>query len=100
MLCGLWMVIVGSRGRGSPLIEDNYILIYDASYFCLYLWILLVCLFLAYVFEYMDVSARESREKKCKLILHCLIIICDVLLQFILFFLLVCVFHQAATKIK
>jgi len=50
---------IGSRGRGSPLIEDKYFLTYDASYICLDLWIWWLCLLLilvAYVFEYMDFS--------------------------------------------
>ena len=50
--------MAGSRGRGSPLIEDKYFFTYDASYL-LDLWIWWLCLLLvlpAYVFEYMDVS--------------------------------------------
>jgi len=51
-----WLLKVGSRGRGSPLIKDKYLLTYDASHFCLDLWIWLLFVRPAYVFEYMDAS--------------------------------------------
>ena len=54
-----WILKIGSRGRGSPLIEDKYLLTYDAS-FLLNLWIWWLCLLLvlpSYVFEYIDVSS-------------------------------------------
>ena len=61
-----WLLKVGSWGRGSPLIEDNYSLTLDVS-FCLYscldlriwlLWLLFwsLLILLACIFEYMDLS--------------------------------------------